>query len=163
MTGRQSPRGLSQIILPGGHVVRFDAADEQIVLALSWQFLSGYAVTRIDGRLIAMHRVLLGARPGEFVDHANRDRLDNRRANLRFCSISQNVSNRVCRPTEAGYRGVRTEKLATMVRYRAEIKTMNRKTRGPFRSTPLDAAIDYDRLAAAQFGAFAVLNFPVQS
>lgn len=40
-----------------------------------------------------MHRELLGALPGQEVDHKDRDRLNNRRDNLRFCSRSQNNAN----------------------------------------------------------------------
>lgn len=40
-----------------------------------------------------MHRLLLGVSKGEQVDHLNRDRLDNRRSNLRVASQLENVLN----------------------------------------------------------------------
>jgi hypothetical protein len=42
-----------------------------------------------------MHRVIIGALPGQIVDHINGDTLDNRRANLRFCSKTENGQNRL--------------------------------------------------------------------
>lgn len=45
-----------------------------------------------------MHRVLLGARPGDpLVDHENRIRIDNRRSNLRFSTPLANARNRTPR------------------------------------------------------------------
>lgn len=40
-----------------------------------------------------MHRFILGAKNGEQVDHINRNKLDNRKVNLRICSNSQNQMN----------------------------------------------------------------------
>jgi hypothetical protein len=42
---------------------------------------------------LKMHRVVLGAKPGQIVDHVNRDRLDNRRSNLRIATPHQNFEN----------------------------------------------------------------------
>jgi hypothetical protein len=54
-----------------------------------------------------LHRVIMGARKGEMVDHINRDRLDNRRANLRLCTNAQNMWNSKSRRDNAsGLRGV---------------------------------------------------------
>jgi hypothetical protein len=54
-----------------------------------------------------LHRVIMGAGKGEIVDHINRDRLDNRRANLRLCSSAQNTWNaKTRRDNAAGVRGV---------------------------------------------------------
>lgn len=48
------------------------------------------AVTSTIGN---MARVILGAKRGHFVDHINRDPLDNRKENLRFATRAQNVYN----------------------------------------------------------------------
>ncbi len=43
---------------------------------------------------VAMHRVITGAGPGEFVDHKDGNGLNNRRDNLRFATHAQNMQNR---------------------------------------------------------------------
>lgn len=44
-------------------------------------------------RTIYMHRVIAGAKRGSEADHVNGDTLDNRRENLRTCSVSENRRN----------------------------------------------------------------------
>lgn len=62
-----------------------------------------------DGKMktILMHRVILGAKKGQLIDHVNRNPLDNRRENLRFCTASQNTQNRrMQRNNKSGFKGV---------------------------------------------------------
>lgn len=72
---------------------------------------NGYAVRSVGrGRpLLRMHRVLLDLPPHDprLADHINHDRLDNRRANLRIVTKTENLQNRVSSPgTSSRYRGV---------------------------------------------------------
>ena len=54
-----------------------------------------------------MHREILGAEKGQEVDHINRHKLDNRKANLRFVTSSQNKMNTgLQKNNTSGYRGV---------------------------------------------------------
>ena len=82
----------------------------------SWSTHLGYACRnkKLDGKYvrIRMHRELLnldyGAKDKRIVDHINRNKLDNRRENLRIATPSVNNANRG--PTKAntsGYKGVR--------------------------------------------------------
>src|SRR4051794_15312209 len=54
------------------------------------------SLKRKNGRRksITMHRFILNAKPGQMIDHANRNPLDNRRCNLRFCNDTQNTVNK---------------------------------------------------------------------
>jgi adenylylsulfate kinase-like enzyme len=61
-----------------------------------WKLRNGYAVTLIDGKTVRMHRdVMQENDPSMVIDHINRDRLDNRRLNLRRLTPLENANNRV--------------------------------------------------------------------
>lgn len=73
---------------------RVDAPDLPLVAKYRWYMKDGYAVTSIAGKRIKMHHLIVGKPPaGKEVDHENKDRLDNRRANLRFLTRQQNAKN----------------------------------------------------------------------
>lgn len=82
-----------------------DDADRTTVAAHAWFERNGYAVTKVyagkrDGhsiqRQISMHRMLLGLASDDprVSDHINRNRMDNRRANLRVVSRTENAQNK---------------------------------------------------------------------
>jgi len=51
----------------------------------------------IDGKIFLVHRIIWKMATGRepsIIDHANRDNKDNRRHNLRTCTMSQNAANR---------------------------------------------------------------------
>jgi hypothetical protein len=76
-----------------------DDADYHVVRPHRWRLsASGYAKTTFPGRReVYMQRLLLGLPPLRVdpreADHINRDRLDNRRRNLRVVTRSQNAQN----------------------------------------------------------------------
>lgn len=73
-----------------------------------WCSSEGYATTRTNGNRIFMHRLILGAKKGQIVDHINGDRLDNRKRNLRICTTGENLANQ-SKPypsSTSGLRGV---------------------------------------------------------
>jgi hypothetical protein len=155
-----------EIQLTRGRVAIVDAEDAEALSAFSWSFNpsestigEGYAMSNLNGKTIYMHRLLLGARPGQEVDHANRNSLDNRRSNLRFATRSQQAVNVHYKPGISGYRGVQCDFDRTRP-YRAKITIDGRTVRGMYRKTAEQAATDYDELARGAFGEFAILNFP---
>lgn len=52
-----------------------------------------YVEKRINDRIVGLHRFLLNAKTGDYVDHINHNTLDNRRHNLRICKNSTNLRN----------------------------------------------------------------------
>lgn len=71
---------------------------------------TGYLVVRIDKKLYKVHRVIYLWHHGylpEFIDHIDVDRLNNRIANLRPATKSENMCNRK-KPANnsSGYKGV---------------------------------------------------------
>lgn len=113
----------------------------------------GYVVT---SRMEGVHRLILAAPRGRIVDHINRDRLDNRRENLRFCTIGQNLRNSRKRTGANPYKGVTK---AQYGKWRAQIfLNYHYHFIGNF-TTPEEAARAYDEVARAIHQEFAGLNF----
>ncbi len=77
----------------GKHIFQIDRRDASVFLLCRWQFNRGYLSTRIDGRTAYFHRLVMGAKKGQIVDHKSRDKSDNRRRNLRFVTHQQNILN----------------------------------------------------------------------
>jgi hypothetical protein len=91
---------------------QIDEADRPLLEGRNWRVTNvgdlRYVVHRRYDRerhccaTLLLHRHLMDAKPGEFVDHANGDTLDNRRSNLRICTKRQNQQNSRKRRTYGG-------------------------------------------------------------
>lgn len=53
----------------------------------------GYATTYINGKVRLVHIAILGKRPGHYIDHIDRNPLNNRRANLRHVTPAVSSAN----------------------------------------------------------------------
>jgi hypothetical protein len=66
-----------------------------------------YAICKIRGKTVYMHRMVMGAQDGEYVDHIDGNGLNNSRSNLRFATLSQNNMNQRMRPDNtSGHKGI---------------------------------------------------------
>lgn len=117
-----------------------------------------YAQGFINRNMVLMHRVILGARSGQTVDHINGDGLDNRRSNLRLVTPSQNNQNQPKKPNGTSiYKGVsrtRSGKWLVMIQVNREVLVRKRYL------DEVEAARAYDDLARTHFGEFGRFNFP---
>jgi hypothetical protein len=107
-----------------------------------------------------LHRAIMRAPKRKFVDHRNNDGLDNRRANLRLATRSQNMMNRAKTKskTSSKYLGVSFDKGCN--RWRAAIRVHYKQRHlGSFKNE-VDAARVYDSAAKKYHKEFARLNFP---
>lgn len=83
---------MKKIQLTQGKEALIDEEDFKRVSKNSWSYHhSGYVVR--GKPQISLHRFIIGAKKGQYVDHINRNKLDNRKENLRLCSKKQNNSN----------------------------------------------------------------------
>lgn len=102
------------ISLSSGALATVDDADFQFVNRWKWkQHSAGYAyrTIRVGGRAggwknLYLHHLILPLTPGLEVDHINRNKLDNRRANLRLVCHSVNSHNRTMLKNSRGSQGV---------------------------------------------------------
>ena len=153
---------MAEVTLVGGRLAIVDEEDLLLVSRFRWYRLqnlhTAYACSRCSRRIMYMHRLIVGASPGEEVDHVNRDGLDNRRANLRIVDHSTNMQNqRLPSKNTSGFRGV--SRFSKGLRWRAAIGKRNKIYLGCFR-TAEEAARAYDAAARKLYGDAAAVNFP---
>jgi len=85
--------------LTRGQRFMFSKDDIETVQKHCWCYSTGYAVTNLGEKLRNFHNILLGFQPTEqeTIDHADCNRLNNRRENLRVASRRTQSINQVIR------------------------------------------------------------------
>lgn len=145
--------------LTKGEIVLVDDEDYPALNQWKWSFHSGGYACRIEnGKMILMHRFLLKAEDGDYVDHVNGKRWDNRRCNLRVATPQQSAYN-TTKTNRNGYRGV-TFHAGRPKPYQAAMRRNGRKKSLGYYVTAEEAARAYDAAAINQQGEYAKLNFP---
>jgi hypothetical protein len=156
---------MKTIPLTQGKVALVDDEDYEQLMRYKWQALQmqrkGHPIwyarrmtSLKDGPRIAiyMHREIMNAGNGTFVDHEDFDGLNDQKANLRVCSPSENCCRRrkTDRKKHSKYKGVTWNGRKWM----ASIK---QGTLG-YSNNEKDCAIMYNVAAQLFYGAFAHLN-----
>lgn len=148
---------MKYITLSRGRRATIDAADHALVSRFRWYFDGRYAhrnPTKAEPERY-MHRLIARPPAGKVVDHRNQNRLDNRRSNLRVCTVSQNGFNRGRQAnSKTGTKGV-LKNPAKDRPWRACIRVNGRgKNLGSFR-TKKEARAAYAVAAANLHGEYA--------
>jgi hypothetical protein len=137
-----------------------DKLDYEGVSKKPWYISAqGYVTTDIEGKSAKLHNFLLLPVEGEVIDHINRNKLDNRRKNLRKCTKQQNCFNQSLRYTNtSGFKGVTLDKRRNT--YYSRITYDGRTYHlGTFKAYQIiDAAKAYNQKAIELFGEYAFLN-----
>ena len=93
----------------------------------------------------------------EYVDHEDRDGLNNRRENLRLCTFSQNLQNQKRHSNNtSGYKGVSFNK--KLGKYAAYICANKKQKHLGYFTTPMEAHQAYCKAAKELHGKFARLT-----
>lgn len=140
-------------IIRSGLPVLFDEEDAEMLAKHSWRIsVDGYVVARRVSPKVSMHRLVAGAQAGQIVDHIDRNRLNNTRANLRIVTAAQSAANRGKSSGSASrFKGVNRHPDGWQV-------YLKHAYIGLFHSE-VEAAIAYNVAALRVYGAeFAVLN-----
>ena len=140
-----------------GHQFMIDNDDFDRIKERHWTYSEGYWSTyiKIDdkGTRVGMHTFIIQPKDGYVIDHADRNRSNNRKYNLRQATVSQNSMNKTLRKNNSGITGVRLDKRCN--KWRAVI-TLNQKFIWLGEYADKDDAIKARLLAEAKyFGDFA--------
>lgn len=138
--------------------------DADLIHKHKWHYdpTTGYVKTRRGRHTISMHRLILGVNYREthlVIDHINRNKLDNRRENLRWVTHSENSSNiQHFRIGKSGFKGITWDKENQKWLVRGQ-KNGKRTHLGRYPKHELRKAVTrYNDWAVLAFGACAYLN-----
>lgn len=107
-----------------------------------------------------IHRLIIGVVKGFEVDHINRNKLDNRRSNLRLASRGENSQNKAkAKNTTSKYRGVcYRPKLNKSKPWTGYISKNGKRFELGYFDNEVDAAKAYNKKAKELWGEFAYEN-----
>lgn len=157
---------MKRIALSGGKAYALVSDEDYGTLsAHTWCVIIGpythYAKTKIDGKTIRMHRMIMGlldAPKSVFVDHINGNGLHNYRTNLRISDPLNNQHNRRKHTkTRSKYKGVTKTHNQTNP-WQARITVSGTLIRLGYYRTEENAARAYNSAAIEHFGEHANLN-----
>lgn len=140
-----------------GHQFMIDVDDYEKIKERHWTYAEGYWSTciKIDNKKtqIRMHNFIIQTKDGYVIDHADKNKSNNRKSNLRQATVSQNGMNSKLRKNISGITGVRLDKRCN--KWCATI-TLNQKSIWLGEYADKDDAIKARLLAEAKyFGDFA--------
>jgi hypothetical protein len=158
-----------EIQLTQGKVATIDDEDWPLVAPYKWHARRDVSTGRFYActkewqpetgkhKRIIMHRLIMGAKTGEMVDHRDRDRtLDNRRSSLRICDNARNQQNRGPEAGTSKYKCVSW--ISQKRKWRVRFKWLGKDYFVGYFKDEKEAALAYNAAILPLAGEFAVLN-----
>lgn len=148
-----------QIPLTQGKFALVDDEDYDFLIQWKWYYKTeGYAArnerTNKGRKTVRMHRVIMNTPHGMETDHADGNRLNNLKSNLRICTKSENQRNQT--PKKHKHKGAFFDKHDG--KWSAHIRINGKPKRIGRFSSEVDAARAYNKAAVEIYGEFAKLN-----
>ena len=137
-----------------------DLEDVDKVSKYKWRLSKGYVH---NAKVGSLHRFLMNPPNNMVVDHINHNPLDNRKSNLRVCSIQQNNMNKQSqrRNTTSQYKGVYWQKQRN--KWQVQIRINGKLNYIGLYNDELTASIEYDKKALLYYGVYACINHPIEN
>lgn len=123
------------------------ASKDNLIYFLSFYKQNGKRIT------VSLHREIANCQynDGKYVDHKNGNTFDNRKGNLRICTMKENVRNRkLCRTSTTGFKSV----TKVRGRYRARIGVDDKRIHLGYFDTPEQAHQAYCAAAKKYYGEY---------
>ena len=142
----------------GNSIVLFDTEDYPSVSKKQWSVgTHGYVTSGAGADQVLMHRFIMNlSDTGMSIDHINRNKTDNRKSNLRICSVAENSRNRTSQSnSKTGMKGVC--KIADG-RFQSQIVIDGKPLYLGIYSSAEEAARVYDTVHTLTSGGFACPN-----
>ena len=144
-----------------GGIAIVSPEDYELVSQYKWHNTpKGYAIGKIGNKMMRMNRFIMNDPKGKVIDHINRNKLDNRRENLRIYTTLQNGQNKSIKKTKTTsiYRGVSYYESSKKYRGRFVYNKIHIDL-GDY-MTELEAAIAFDKYIVNNKIEEIELNFP---
>jgi hypothetical protein len=154
------------MLLTRGKITLIDDEDWDLVKDYKWYAHNvgdnkNYYAARVSSRkegkkIIYLHRLIMGALPGQEVDHINRMSLDNRKENLRLCTHSTNQQNQDKVFGKSKFTGVCWSKSSK--KWQVSLRCNNERFYLGVFDDEIEAAKSYNKKALELYGEFAKIN-----
>jgi hypothetical protein len=154
---------MKKIALNQGKFALIDNEDFERISQYHWCFDGRYVIANPSKpkniiKRIYLHRLIMNTIDGFETDHINRNKLDNRKINLRVCTHIENSQHKILY-NKYGYKGISFMKEnGRTKKWRSRIKVNTKEILLGYFLTAEKAAKAYNNAATKYFGKFAILN-----
>lgn len=141
-----------------GEQFYFDLEDYDDLSKHTWSFSNhGYLRARINNKSILLHKFIIKQNNRLCIDHANGNKYDNRKNNLRLCSHAENLRNQKKQENKTSiYKGVCWNKAKN--KWKSYIGFNSKLINIGYFDSEIDAAKSYNLAAVKYHGEFARIN-----